>query len=92
MSEVVEMTPEARRQYFEAMESLFSQIGWKILLEDIEGWKVAIANGWRGYSPENLRYEQGRYDGLAQVTEMFKQIQMAKDSADLDDIEVPPLF
>lgn len=92
MTEEVLVSPEARRQYFEAMETLFGQVGWKILLEDIEAWKTAIASGWRGFSVENLRYEQGRYDGLSQVTDMFKQIQMAKASADVEEELAPPEF
>jgi len=69
---------EPTRQYFDMMDSLFAQPGWKLLADDIQTWKSAIADGWRSYTPEQIRYEQGRYDGLSQVTDMFSQIETAK--------------
>ncbi len=69
---------EPQRQYFEMMESLFAHTGWKLLSDDIQAWKDAIAAQWRTVKPEDLRYEQGRYDALTQVTDMFSVIENAK--------------
>ena len=49
------------------MERLFSYPEWKILEDDIKGWLEAIAAQWRTLRPDQLAFEQGRYDGLEQV-------------------------
>ena len=59
---------ERSRQYLETMESLFLHPGWQLLVDDIEGWKEAISASWQSLTPDTLRFEQGRYQGLTQVT------------------------
>lgn len=69
------------RQYLEAMESLFEHPGWKILMDEATGWQDAIATKWRSLKPEDLRYEQGRYDGLEQITKFNEMIAMVRQKA-----------
>jgi hypothetical protein len=77
---------EAEQQYFEIMESLFAHPGWKVLADDIQGWKEAIASGWRGLKPDQLQFEQGRAAAFDQVTEHFKLCEALKAQA-LSDVE-----
>lgn len=58
---------EADRQYFEAMERLFAYPEMKIFLDDVRGWQDAISSQWRALKPEQLAFEQGRFNGLEQV-------------------------
>lgn len=72
---------EKDRQYFEAMESLFLHPAWKLLMDDIHGWQEAISSQWRSLSPETLRFEQGRFDGLNQITSYQETLESLKASA-----------
>jgi len=72
---------EADRQYFEAMESLFNSPGWKIFKDDILGWQEGIASQWRSIAPEDLRFAQGRYDGLEQVLKHMELCETLKAQA-----------
>jgi hypothetical protein len=72
---------EAQLQYFEAMEALFSSTGWKLLADDIAGWQEAIASQWTTLTPENLKFEQGRFAAFAQVVDHFKLCQGLKAHA-----------
>lgn len=58
---------EADRQYYEQMESLFAHPGYKTLMSYIADCQAAISEQWRTLKPENLGFEQGRYDGLNQI-------------------------
>lgn len=62
------MTSE-EQQYFDAMDALFGSLGWKLLAEDIQRWMSAISTQWETIKPEDLRFIQGRYDGLRQIRE-----------------------
>lgn len=81
---------EADRQYFEMMEALFAMPGWKLLRDDIAGWQEAISTKWRTIKPEDVRYEQGRYDGLEQVVKHFELCETLKAQAEADDELAPP--
>jgi hypothetical protein len=76
---------EDQRQYFEVMESLFAHPGWKVLADDIQGWKDAISTQWRSIKPDQLAYEQGRYAALEQITEHFKLCESLKANAEADE-------
>lgn len=62
------------QQRFELYETLFAHPGWKLFISDVEDWKLKISERWRSITPEALRYEQGRYHGLEQVT-TFENLQ-----------------
>lgn len=64
-----EAEKQANQQYVEAMERLFASSDMKILMDSVEGWKTAIATSWRGLRPDQLTFEQGRFEGLEQVTD-----------------------
>ena len=80
------MTQE-EQQYFEAMEALFQSIGWQLLEADIRGWMESISGQWETIKPEDLRFIQGRYDGLKQVAGLPVLIEGLKDAqaASLED-------
>lgn len=82
---------EADRQYFEAMETLFTAPGWKVFKDDITGWKEAISSQWRTMKPEDLRYAQGRFDALDQVLTHFESCEAWKAQALEDDLDVPTI-
>lgn len=65
-------------EYFEVLESLFAQPGWKVFVADFKEMRDAIASQWMALTPENLRAEQGRYEGLNQVVEFEKQVEAVK--------------
>lgn len=86
---------ESERQYFEAMEALFAMPGWKLLKDDIAGWQAAIESKWRTIAPENIRYEQGRYEGLEQVVKHFELCETLKAHAEgtpSDPLEPPEMY
>lgn len=72
---------EENRQWFEAMENLFATPGWKYLLLYITDCQSAISDQWRSVTPENLRFAQGRYDGLDQIKTFENYIGVLKDTA-----------
>jgi hypothetical protein len=72
---------EAERQYYDMMDSLFVMPGWKLLKDDIQGWLEAIASQWQALTPDNLRFEQGRYSGLEQVAKHFQTLEGLKAHA-----------
>lgn len=80
---------ESSRQYLEAMEEMFATKGWKLLMSDIEGFKDAISSQWRTTTPEDLRFVQGRYDGLEQISnyESFLETLKAQSQQDTLDVE-----
>lgn len=82
---------EADRQYFEAMEGLFTSPGWKVFNDDITGWQEAISSQWRTMKPEDLRYAQGRFDALDQILTHFKSCEAWKTQALEDDLDVPTI-
>lgn len=59
---------EETRQRIATYEALFEHPGWRLFIVDVEGWKDSIATSWKSLSPETLRFDQGRHDGLTQVT------------------------
>lgn len=75
---------EQARQYFEQMESLFAHPGWKTLMDDVAGWKEAISSQWRNVKPEDLRFVQGRYDGLDQIHTLEKTLETLKAQSQED--------
>lgn len=79
---------EAQRQYFEAMEAMFSTLGWKLLMDDIDGYKSAISDQWRSINPEGLRLAQGRYDGLDQISRYEKSVDSWREQASEQDTDV----
>lgn len=58
---------EVERQYLEQMESLFAHPGWKTFLDDVVGWREAVASQWTAVKPEGLLYLQGRAASLDQI-------------------------
>lgn len=78
---------EHDRQYFEVMESLSQHPGWKLFKSDLEGFQEAIAGQWATLSPDNLRYEQGRFAGLKQAAEHFATLESLKAQILEDDAE-----
>jgi hypothetical protein len=62
-SELAEAT-----QRCECFESLFTHPGWQLFVTDVAAWKDAISKKWQSITPDGLRFEQGRYAGLEQVT------------------------
>ena len=77
---------ESSRQYLEAMEAMFASQGWKLLMDDIAGFKDAISSQWRTTKPEDLRFAQGRFDGLDQISqyESFLETLKAQSQGNLD--------
>lgn len=65
---------QSNQQYVEAMERLFQSSDFQILIDDLEGMKEAIAGSWRSLKPEQLAFEQGRYEGLMQTTEHLEMV------------------
>lgn len=78
---------DADRQYFEAMESMFATAGWKLLMSDVAGFKEAISSQWRVATPEGLKFAQGRYDGLDQISQYETMLDNLKAKA-LEDLDV----
>lgn len=78
---------DADRQYFEQMESLFAHPGYKTLVTNITEWQDAISKQWRSLKPENLAFEQGRYDGLNQIATFEDMISSLKAAASDEDAE-----
>jgi EAL domain-containing protein (putative c-di-GMP-specific phosphodiesterase class I) len=76
-----EVDRQANQQYVEAMERLFQSSDFKILLDDFEGMKAAIAHSWRSLRPDQLAFEQGRYEGLSQTTEHLKFVRQLVQQA-----------
>jgi hypothetical protein len=76
---------EEERQYFEAMEALFTSQGWKLLKDDIKGWQEAIASQWRTLKPDQLQFEQGRAAALDQVLKHFELCESLRAEALRDD-------
>ena len=72
---------EENRQWFEAMENLFATPGWKYLLLYITDCQSAISDQWRSCKPEDLRFVQGRFDGLDQIKTFENYIGVLKDTA-----------
>lgn len=72
------------------MESLFSHPAWKIFADDIRGWQDAISTQWRTMRPEDLRYAQGRFDGLDQVRKHVELCETLKAQAQEDSLDVAP--
>lgn len=72
------------------METLFAHPGWKELVQQITGWQAAISDQWRTLKPENLRFEQGRYDGLNQIATFENLIDTLKAKATQDSLEDVP--
>lgn len=75
------------QQYYEVMESLEAHPGLKIFLDELRGFQEAIASQWATVSPENLRFEQGRFAGLKQATDLFATIGSLKAQALADDLD-----
>jgi hypothetical protein len=78
------MIKEEDKQYFEAMEALFTSQGWQLFKDDIKGWQDAIASQWRVLKPEQLQFEQGRAAALDQVLKHFELCESLRHEA-LDD-------
>lgn len=66
------------QQRCELFEHLFASAGWKLFIADVDGWKEKISERWRAITPEALRYEQGRYAGLEQVTNFENLIEQLR--------------
>jgi hypothetical protein len=79
---------EASRQYLEAMEAMFATVGWKFLMSDIAGFKEAISSQWRSATPDGLRFAQGRYDGLNQISEYETMLETLKAQSLRDALDV----
>lgn len=77
------MTDE-QRQYFDAMDALFTSLGWKLLADDIKGFTEAISDQWASIKPEDLRFIQGRYDGLKQIAAYPEMIDKMKAACDAE--------
>lgn len=60
------------------METLFASPGWRLIKDDIDGWMKAISTQWESLSPDNLRYEQGRYQGLKQIAKHLETLETLK--------------
>ena len=71
---------EHSRQYLEAMESLFMHPGWQLFMDDVQGWQDAISQQWQSVTPEQLRFEQGRFKALGQVTGHQKMLEQVKEA------------
>jgi hypothetical protein len=77
------------QQRCECFESLFNHPGWKLFLADVAGWKDAISVRWQAITPDGLRFEQGRFAGLDQVTNfetLIVQIRNELNETDNDDV------
>lgn len=72
---------QANQQYIEAMERLFMSSDFKILLDDLNGMKEAIAISWRSLKPDQLAFEQGRYEGLSQTTDHLTFVRQLVEQA-----------
>jgi hypothetical protein len=68
VSVLTESELQASQQYIEAMERLFQNPDMKVLLDDLEAMKAAIAGSWLTLKPDQLAFEQGRYEGITQTT------------------------
>lgn len=56
------------------MERLFQNPDFKVLLDDLEAMKSAIAGSWLSLKPETLAFEQGRYEGITQTTNHLEMV------------------
>lgn len=75
---------ESEQQYLEAIERLFDSPDMKVFLNVINAeWKPAIASQWRTLKPEQLAFEQGRYDGLEQIANHAQFCKALKEAAEL---------
>lgn len=79
------MSDERARQEDEQLEAMFASHGWKVMLSQIDDWQVAIAAQWRSLKPENLAFEQGRYDGLAQIANYESTRANVRETNDAND-------
>ncbi len=66
------------QQRTELFESLFTHPGWKLFISDVKGWQDAISQRWRAITPDELRFEQGRYHGLEQVVNFENLIEQLR--------------
>lgn len=65
MSDVA--TEEELRQWREAIEGMFATQGWGLFQRYLADCQAAISEQWRTCKPEDLRFVQGRFDGLDQA-------------------------
>lgn len=63
------------------MESLSVHPGLKVFMDDLQGYRDAIASSWPTIKPDQLQYEQGRYAGLGQALDQFKMLESIKSEA-----------
>ncbi len=73
---------DADRQYFEAMERLFTSSDWRIFARDIEGWIEAIGSQWASLRPDQLQFEQGRNDAMRQILTYPKLLEDLREKAE----------
>ena len=86
------MLDEEQRQYFELMESLFTHPAWPVLMDDFKGMQDGIAASWRKLTPDKLAYEQGRYEGLSQLTGFQEMLAELKKQAESLPLDTPDMY
>lgn len=80
----LEAAKEQLRQQIEAMERLFTSPDMKVLLDQIKEWQEDLAARWRSLKPEQLGFEQGRYDAFEQIAKWGETCEKIKESDLLD--------
>lgn len=83
------MSPEERQQWLEAVDGMFATHGWKVYKKYVTDCQTAIEAQWRSITPENLRFIQGRVDGLNQL-HMFEDMAEMMRAQPLEELEPPP--
>lgn len=83
---------EEDRQWFETIEPMLDSHAWKLFETYVTQCQDAISKGWRTIKPEDVRFIQGRFDGLNQIIEFKNVVASLKALAvEQDDLEPPPL-
>lgn len=78
---MVSSLSDEQRQWFDAMEAMFATQGWGLFQRYLAECQAAISEQWRTCKPEDLRFVQGRYDGLDQAKTFDNYIGVLKDAA-----------
>lgn len=85
------MSPEERQQWLEAVDGMFATQGWKVFQKYVGDCQKAIEAQWRTITPENLRFIQGRVDGLNQLHVFEEMADMIKAQT-AEEVLPPPEF
>lgn len=86
------LSNEEQKQYVEALETLFSQEGWKKLTSDLEGAVASMTEQLvSGVATEQYHHTTGRISAFKQVINFPKMLEHYKTEADKENAGIEDL-